>query len=117
MLGIFRYYWGIDIDLNVFNNCYFEEGKGQKIYVWFIVNVFVFGFCQFYFFKGFECFNGYNEEKWYWFYFFVVQLFIVLAWVEFQDGMIFGFEGLIIVIDIQVVDNYVLGISDLCMEK
>lgn len=26
MLGIFRYYWGMDIDLNVFNNCYFEEG-------------------------------------------------------------------------------------------
>lgn len=117
MPGTSRHHWGTDIDLNAFNNRYFEEGKGQKIYAWLTANAPAFGFCQPYSPKGPERPNGYNEEKWHWSYLPVAQPLTALARAELQDGMISGFEGATTATDIQVVDNYVLGISDLCIEK
>jgi len=117
MPGTSRHHWGTDIDLNAFNNRYFEEGQGQKIYAWLTAHAHGFGFCQPYSPKGPERPNGYNEEKWHWSYLPVAQQLTALARAELQDGMISGFEGATTATDIHVVDNYVLGISDLCIEK
>ena len=117
MPGTSRHHWGTDIDLNAFNNRYFEEGQGQKIYAWLTAHAPGFGFCQPYSPKGPERPNGYNEEKWHWSYLPVAQPLTALARAELQDGMISGFKGATTATSIQVVDNYVLGISDLCIEK
>jgi LAS superfamily LD-carboxypeptidase LdcB len=115
MPGTSRHHWGTDIDLNAFNNRYFEEGQGQKIYAWLTAHAPDFGFCQPYSPKGPERPNGYNEEKWHWSYLPVAQPLTALAREELQDRLISGFEGANTATDIQVVDNYVLGISNLCI--
>jgi len=66
--GTSRHHWGTDIDLNSFNNKYFESGKGKKIYDWLTSNASSFGFCQPYTPKGDHRPHGYNEEKWHWSY-------------------------------------------------
>lgn len=117
MPGTSRHHWGTDIDLNAFNNSYFEQGQGKKIYDWLSAHAADFGFCQPYSPKGPERPNGYNEEKWHWSYLPVAQPLTTLAQTELKDSMISGFEGAEIAVGIKVVDNYVLGISDLCITK
>ena len=52
MPGTSRHHWGTDIDLNDFENSYFEHGQGLKEYTWLEENAARFGFCQTYTTKG-----------------------------------------------------------------
>ena len=63
-----RHHWGTDIDLNSFNNEWFEQGEGLKIYNWLQANAANYGFCQPYSPKDQKRPNGYNEERWHWSY-------------------------------------------------
>lgn len=117
MPGTSRHHWGTDIDLNAFNNSYFEIGKGKQIYEWMNTHAAGFGFCQPYTLKGTDRPHGYNEEKWHWSYLPVAQPLTALAKATLHDEMISGFEGAETASDIRVVEKYVLGINQSCLPK
>ncbi|HQO22609.1 MAG TPA: M15 family metallopeptidase [Spirochaetota bacterium] len=65
MPGTSRHHWGTDFDINSLNNSFFENGDGQILYTWLVVNAARFGFAQPYT-SGRT--GGYQEEKWHWSY-------------------------------------------------
>lgn len=109
-----RHHWGTDIDLNAFNNSYFEKGIGKKVYDWLVANAPQYGFCQPYTPKGAERPNGYNEEKWHWSYLPVALPLTDLAKQQFKSEMVKGFKGAEAAKTIDVVQKYVLGINEVC---
>ena len=114
MPGTSRHHWGTDIDLNAFNNEYFEKGEGRKVYDWLIANGSNYGFCQPYTPKGTNRPNGYNEEKWHWSYQPISQGITDYAKQNMKNEMISGFLGAETAADIDVVNKYVLGINNGC---
>lgn len=116
MPGTSRHHWGTDIDLNAFDNAYFEQGEGKKIYDWLIANADSYGYCQPYTPKGTERPHGYNEEKWHWSYQPVSQTITEYARQSLHNEMILGFQGAQTAVEIDVVGKYVLGIHASCMD-
>ncbi|MEN0006742.1 MAG: M15 family metallopeptidase [Bacteroidota bacterium] len=116
MPGTSRHHWGTDIDFNSFDNSYFEQGEGKKIYDWLVKNAPTFGFCQTYTPKGEARPYGYNEEKWHWSYLPIAQQLTALAQQHLKDEMIKGFQGAATAVEIGVVDKYVLGINGDCLK-
>jgi len=114
MPGTSRHHWGTDIDLNAFENSYFESGEGKAIYDWLSAHAHAYGFCQPYTPKGPERPWGYNEEKWHWSYRPVAARLVALARQQLTDDMIGGFEGSETAPALHVVERYVLGINKAC---
>ena len=114
MPGTSRHHWGTDIDLNAFNNAWFAEGKGLKLYNWLITHAHEYGFCQPYTKKGQERPDGYNEEKWHWSYTPVSKPLLHEARKTLKNEMIQGFMGSKQAVSIDVVTKYVLGINSNC---
>lgn len=117
MPGSSRHHWGTDIDLNNFNNSWFESGEGLKIYNWLLANGAAFGFCQPYTAKGSERPHGYNEERWHWSYMPLSQGLTEQARRNLKDEMIGGFIGSETALEIGVVEKYVLGINSGCLSS
>lgn len=46
MPGTSRHHWGTDIDLNSFDNSWFEQGEGKKMLDWLEENASKYGFCR-----------------------------------------------------------------------
>jgi len=46
MPGTSRHHWGTDIDLNNFNNSWFESGEGLKVFQWLEANAHTYGYCR-----------------------------------------------------------------------
>lgn len=68
--GTSRHHWGTDLDLNSFDNSYFEKGgKGEFLYNWLQKNAASFGFCQPYNEISERNNKGYYLERWHWSYF------------------------------------------------
>jgi len=116
MPGTSRHHWGTDIDLNSFDNTWFETGEGLKLYNWMQANALTYGFCQPYSPKGPERPDGYEEEKWHWSYLPLSTLYTAKAEKELKDHMINGFLGSSTAEEIGVVEKYVLGINNNCKE-
>ena len=114
MPGTSRHHWGTDIDLNSFNNEYFESGEGKKMYEWLVANASTYGFCQPYTPKGAQRPNGYNEEKWHWSYMPVSKGITNYAEQNMKNEMISGFLGSETAQEIDVVAKYILGINHGC---
>ncbi len=114
MPGTSRHHWGTDIDLNAFENSYFEQGQGQHEYEWLVAHAHEYGFCQPYTAKGPQRPWGYNEEKWHWSYRPIARQLTQLARTQLTDQMISGFQGAETAPQIQVVKRYVLGINEDC---
>ena len=114
MPGSSRHHWGTDIDLNSFENSWFESGEGLKLYNWMLENASTFGYCQPYTEKNEERPDGYNEEKWHWSYVPLSQTLTLQAADHLHDEMISGFEGASSADGIGVVKKYVLGINKNC---
>ena len=114
MPGTSRHHWGTDIDLNAFENSYFEKGKGKKEYDWLLKNASNFGFCQPYTKKDRRRPNGYQEEKWHWTYMPISEIFTIQAKLELTNDKIVGFKGSSTAAKIDVVKNYVLGVNLNC---
>lgn len=110
-----RHHWGTDIDLNNFTNEWFESGEGLKIYTWLQENAADYGFCQPYTEKGPARPNGYNEERWHWSYLPLAKPLTKQARRQLSNDMIEGFLGAEVAEDINVVQNYVLGINEGCL--
>jgi LAS superfamily LD-carboxypeptidase LdcB len=115
MPGSSRHHWGTDIDLNSFENTWFEQGAGKILYAWLQQHAHKYGFCQPYTEKGPDRREGYEEEKWHWSYIPVAEQLTKLAKDNLKDQMISGFSGAETAGKIQVVKNYVLGINPECM--
>lgn len=114
MPGTSRHHWGTDIDLNAFNNAYFEKGEGKAIYEWLQKNAATYGFCQPYTPKGPDRPHGYNEEKWHWSYKPLGAEITAFASQHLKNEMIKGFKGAETAIEIDVIGKYVLGINQRC---
>jgi zinc D-Ala-D-Ala carboxypeptidase len=115
MPGSSRHHWGTDIDLNAFENEWFDQGEGKKLYQWMLSNADQFGFCQPYSAKGSDRHTGYFEERWHWTYVPVSQPLTEYAKRTFTDDKITGFLGSETAVYLQIVNNYVLGISPRCL--
>ena len=115
MPGTSRHHWGTDIDLNNFNNSYFEKGEGLKIYTWLQLNAATYGFCQPYTKKGEKRPNGYEEERWHWSYLPLATKLTQIAQKSLDDKMISGFKGAETAMQIGVVKKYVLGVNTACL--
>ena len=115
MPGTSRHHWGTDIDLNDFENSYFEQGQGLKEYEWLVENAVVYGFYQVYTEKNEQRPNGYNEEKWHWTYVPVSRELTRLAHEKLKDTDISGFAGSEVAPQVGMVDNFVLGINPDCL--
>jgi D-alanyl-D-alanine carboxypeptidase len=110
MPGTSRHHWGTDIDLNNFNNSYFESGKGAREFTWLQEHAGDYGFFRPYTAKGPKRPNGYNEEKWHWSYFPLADPMTKAAAELLKDEDISGFKGAETAVKIQVVKNYILGV-------
>ncbi len=109
-----RHHWGTDIDLNSFNNSWFESGTGLKLYNWMLAHAHEYGYCQPYTEKGDDRPYGYNEEKWHWSYTPISKPLLSQAKEKLKNEMIRGFLGHEQAIKIDVVNKYVLGINQVC---
>lgn len=112
MPGSSRHHWGTDIDINAFENSYFEAGNGLAEYEWLVANAATYGFCQPYT-AGRQ--SGYNEEKWHWSFLPIAQPLTNLAKAHLENTDFSGFMGAPTAQEIEVVQNYVLGINPDCL--
>jgi D-alanyl-D-alanine carboxypeptidase len=114
MPGTSRHHWGTDIDINDFENSYFESGRGLKEYEWLKANAGRYGFCQVYTEKGTERPDGYEMEKWHWSYLPLAKPLTEMAKEQLKNENISGFKGAEAATKIDVVQKYVLGIHPSC---
>ncbi|MBK9734895.1 MAG: M15 family metallopeptidase [Saprospiraceae bacterium] len=115
MPGTSRHHWGTDMDLNNFTNEWFTHGEGLIMYDWLKKNADDFGFCQPYTKLGTDRNTGYFEEKWHWTFMPVSSELMLLAKSKLTNEMISGFLGSETAKEIDIVNNYMLGISPSCM--
>ena len=111
MPGTSRHHWGTDIDLNSFDNRWFESGKGLKLFNWLNANAGRFGFCRPY---TANRLHGYNEEKWHWSFKPLSAPMMRAASHVLSDTQITGFLGSETAVQISVVRKYVLGVGAEC---
>ncbi|MBT8218793.1 MAG: M15 family metallopeptidase [Bacteroidia bacterium] len=114
MPGSSRHHWGTDIDINNWENRYFQSGQGLIEYEWLINNAAEFGFCQPYTQKDENRPNGYNEEKWHWSYMPLAKQLTEFASKNFKNSILSGFDGGQTAEEIDILNNYILGISQSC---
>jgi len=117
MPGSSRHHWGSDIDLNAFDNSWFESGNGLRIYEWLSQHGSVFGFCQPYSAKGESRPYGYEEERWHWSYMPLSEPLTQMAADSLHDSAISGFLGSETAKKLHIVERYVLGINQECLRK
>jgi len=116
MPGTSRHHWGTDIDINDLNDSYFTTGQGKKEYEWLVKHAPEYGFCQPYSPKGEKRPAGYEEEKWHWSYMPVSSKLTKLYQEKVQPSMITGFKGSGTAGPLDVIRNYVAGISGDCLQ-
>jgi len=114
MPGTSRHHWGTDIDINNLNDTYFLSGQGKKEYEWLTAHAHEYGFCQPYSKKGIDRDSGYEEEKWHWSYMPVSGQLVKQYKEKVTYENIKGFKGCGTGKLIDVIKNYVLGISGKC---
>lgn len=114
MPGASRHHWGTDIDLNAFENSYFEQGQGKVIYDWLVTNASKHGYYQVYTKKGTERLNGYEEEKWHWTYKPISKYLTAYAKAAMKDTLLTGFSGSETAQQLKVTEQYILGIHPNC---
>ncbi len=110
-----RHHWGTDMDLNSFDNEWFETGEGRKLWDWLETHAGEYGFCRPYTAKGEERPEGYFEERWHWSYMPLAKYFTDLARKQHSNEKIKGFLGAEVAEEIDVVEKYVFGINKDCL--
>ncbi len=115
MPGTSRHHWGTDIDLNNFNNSYFESGAGLKVYSWLQSHASSYGFGQPYTDKS-EGRTGYEEEKWHWSYLPLSKELTSYCEQHLSNDEIGGFAGSEVAVSVDMLNNYILGIDSDCLK-
>jgi LAS superfamily LD-carboxypeptidase LdcB len=105
-----RHHWGTDMDLNNLNNSYFEKGEGLNIYNWLLNNAKTYGFNQVYTNKE-NGRTGYNMEKWHWSYMPLAETYLNFYNQNITYKDITDFNGSGNAESIDIIKNYVNGIS------
>jgi len=110
-----RHHWGTDIDINGFDDYFSEENKkANKEYKWLLINAPKFDFCQVYTEKGEgKRRTGYNEEKWHWSYMPLARKYLNLYQKTITYKDISGFSGSQFAKEMDIINKYVFGISDI----
>jgi LAS superfamily LD-carboxypeptidase LdcB len=117
MPGSSRHHWGTDLDVNSVEPEYFETAEGIEMYDWMRENAHKFGFGQPYTAKSVKRRFGYEEEKWHWSYL-PLSLQLTEAYpklITYEDFK--GFDGAQTAASMQVIEHFVLGISEPCLPK
>lgn len=114
MPGSSRHHWGTDIDLNSFENSWFANGKGLKLYKWLQANAIFYGFCQVYTPKGALRPTGYEEEKWHWSYKPLASQYTKFSKAKSNANKFSGFKGADSAHAVNIVNHYVLGVNPAC---
>ena len=118
MPGTSRHHWGTDIDLNAFENEYFESGEGLEVYEFLNRCAGTFGFQQVYTSKetSLSPRSGYEEEKWHWSFtpVSIPMLNAYNAFISTED--IQGFQGASQADSLKIIQDYVNGIKILDLE-
>ncbi len=111
-----RHHWGTDMDLIDLNNSYFESGIGLKAYKWLNENAIKYGFCQVYDDKKITKRTGYELEKWHWSYMPISSKILDEYKNQIKSKDINGFQGSHLAgsKNVQIINNYVLGINKNC---
>ncbi|MBX2967311.1 MAG: M15 family metallopeptidase [Cyclobacteriaceae bacterium] len=110
MPGSSRHHWGTDMDLNNLNNEYFDSGEGLKIYEWLKAHGHEYGFCQPYTAKT-DGRTGYEEERWHWSYTPLSIPFLEAYKNTVTHSDIKDFLGSDTAAKIDIIANYVDGVS------
>lgn len=110
MPGSSRHHWGTDVDLNNLNNEYFDSGDGLKIYSWLKAHAHEYGFCQPYTAKT-DGRTGYEEERWHWSYTPLSIPFLEAYKKTVTLADIKDFLGSETATQIDIITNYVDGVS------
>ncbi len=113
MPGTSRHHWGTDLDLVALENEFFDTPKGKKIYDWLVANAESFGFHQPYT-KWEERKSGHSEEKWHWSYTPISQALTKKYAAHLKNETINGFLGQETTKDIDMLNNFVLGVDENC---
>lgn len=114
MPGTSRHHWGTDIDLNSLDDAFFQSGEGLKIYNWLKAHAGEYGFCQTYSDKVETNRTGYSMEKWHWSYMPLSSKYLAAYVSTITYADIKGFKGDNLPARLDVIKNYVQGISGLC---
>ena len=111
-----RHHWGTDIDINSVEESYFQSGQGENVYNWLKNNASKFNFCQVYDDKKISKRTGYELEKWHWSYMPISSKILNEYKKQIKSQDINGFQGshLASSKNVQIINNYVLGISKNC---
>ena len=115
MPGSSRHHWGTDLDINQLTNNYFSTGRGKAEYEWLLEHAASYGFAQPYTAKGDQRPNGYEEEKWHWSYLPISKELTDAAKTQLENADYSGFLGDQVAADIDILNNYVLGIDPSCL--
>ena len=110
MPGTSRHHWGTDIDLNSFENDYFESGEGLMVYEFLNRCASEFGFYQVYTEKNTTSRTGYEEEKWHWSYLPIANEMLEEYNYLISTEDIEGFKGSSSADSLKIIINYVNGI-------
>lgn len=110
MPGSSRHHWGTDMDLNSWDNSYFEKGEGLKVYQWLTSHASEYGFCQPYTSKA-NGRKGYEEEKWHWSYLPLSKVLLTEYKKQISYSDINGFQGSEQALSLDIFADYVDGVA------
>lgn len=114
MPGTSRHHWGTDFDINALENEYFLSGEGLKLDQWLTKHAGTFGFCRPYSARNSGRIVGYEEEKWHLSYVPLSAKF-TRAYTQEVGYPLQGFLGADVAEEIQVIEQWVLGICPTCL--
>ncbi|RIJ31006.1 DUF2785 domain-containing protein [Henriciella algicola] len=114
MPGTSRHHWGTDLDLNAFNNAYFDTPEGKPVYDWLKAHAGEYGFCEVYSPRASGRQIGYEPERWHWSYIPTASRYLA-AYVEAAEAAPHGFAGDEAVPEIDWLSEFVLGIDPECL--
>jgi LAS superfamily LD-carboxypeptidase LdcB len=111
MPGSSRHHWGTDIDLNAFENKWFEEDPlGIATYEWLREHAPAHGFLQVYGDQS-NGRTGYREEKWHWSYMPIAAECLKCYLSTLNDNKFQGFDGAQWADSLRIIERYVGGID------
>ncbi len=111
MPGTSRHHWGSDMDLVSVQPEYFNTPAGKKMYAWMQKNAATYGFYQ-PFTAGRK--TGYQEEKWHWSYLPLSKIYLNEYVKQITYDNIKGFDGYTAAKELNIINNWVLGINSAC---
>ena len=110
-----RHHWGTEVDINNLEPSYFESGIGKKEYEWLSKNAIEFGFCQVYTdFDIDDRTTGYQNEAWHWSYIPKAKIYLKEYNNKISYKDINGFLGSDLAEELNMINDYVNGISSNC---